>query len=412
MMQLAQLLHSRGLFISFVNTEFNHRRLIRSKGPDSVKGLPDFRFETIPDGLPSSNSDATQDVRALSDSTRKNCLAPFLELLSKINSTPQLPNATCIVSDGVMSFMGYLHFTELVKSGIFPFQNETFLSDGTLDKPIDWIPGMSNIRLKDMPSFIRANNPYDILFDFMGSEVQNCLKASAIIFNTFDEFEHEVLKAIAATFPRIYTTGPLHLLVRHMPDGPSKSMNSSLWKEDAKCIEWLNKREPNSVVYVNYGSITVMSEKHLKEFAWGLANNFGKRIHEGDKGKGSHNKLVYPTTSVVPPSGWLFLTHCGWNSLMEAVTEGVPLICWPFFADQHTNCRYSCTTWGMGMEINPNVRAEDVEALVKEMMEGDNGQMIRRKALDWKNKAEAAVCCGGSSLTNFDRMMKEAINHG
>ncbi|KAK6237975.1 hypothetical protein QUC31_003444 [Theobroma cacao] len=242
MMQLAKLLHSRGFHITFVNTEFNHRRLIRSKGPDSVKGLPDFRFETIPEGLPPSDRDATQDVPALCDSTRKNCLAPFLELLSKLNSSAQVPPVTCIISDGVMSFaikaaevlgipevqfwtasacsfMGYLQFSELLERGIIPFKNENFLSDGTLDTPIDWIPGMSNIRLRDIPSFIRVNNPNDIMFDFMGSEARNCLKAPAIIFNTFDEFEHEVLEAIAAKFPRIYTTGPLPSLARHMPDG-------------------------------------------------------------------------------------------------------------------------------------------------------------------------------------------------
>ncbi|MFQ6623616.1 hypothetical protein Gotur_004317, partial [Gossypium turneri] len=59
MMQLAKLLHSRGFHITFVNTEFNHRRLIRSRGEEAVKGLPDFRFEAIPDGLQPSDSDAT-----------------------------------------------------------------------------------------------------------------------------------------------------------------------------------------------------------------------------------------------------------------------------------------------------------------------------------------------------------------
>ena len=71
MMRLAKLLHSRGFHITFVNTEFNHRRLIRSKGLNYLKGLPDFWFETIPDGLPHSDRDATQDVPALCDSTRK-----------------------------------------------------------------------------------------------------------------------------------------------------------------------------------------------------------------------------------------------------------------------------------------------------------------------------------------------------
>nr|POE69187.1 7-deoxyloganetin glucosyltransferase [Quercus suber] len=146
MMRLAKLVHSRGFHITFVNTEFNHRRLIRSKGLDYVKGLPDFRFETIPDGLPPSDRDATQDIPALCDSTRKNCLAPFKELVLKLNSSEsEVPLVTCIISDGFMSFaikageelgisevqfwtasacgfMGYLYFTELIKRGIIPFK--------------------------------------------------------------------------------------------------------------------------------------------------------------------------------------------------------------------------------------------------------------------------------------------------
>ncbi|XVF61611.1 hypothetical protein PTKIN_Ptkin08bG0144400 [Pterospermum kingtungense] len=455
LMQLAKLLHPRGFHITFVNTEHNHKRLIRSKGPDSVKGLPDFQFETIPDGLPPSDRDATQDVPALSDSTRKNCLAPFLELVAKLNSSPHVPTVTCIVSDGVMSFaikaaevlgipevqfwtasacsfMGYLQFTELIKRGIIPFQNENFLTDGTLETPIDWIPGMSNICLRDIPSFIRANNPDDIMFDFMGSEAQNCLKAPAIIFNTFDEFEHEVLEAIAAKFPRIYTTGPLPLLSRHMPDhSPTKSINSSLWKEDTNCIQWLNRREPNSVVYVNYGSVTVMSEQHLKEFAWGLANCkhpflwivrpdvvmgdsavLPEEFFEEIKDRGLITSWCSQCQVLSHPSVGVFLTHCGWNSIMEAICTGVPVICWPFFADQQTNCRYACTTWGIGMEVDHDVKRENIEFLVKEMMEGKKGKKMKEKALEWKKKAEAATDVGGSSYNNFDIFVKEALYHG
>ena len=120
-------------------------RLIRSKGPDYSKGLPDFQFETIPDGLPPSDRDATQDVPALCDSTRKNCLAPFKELVIKLNSTSQVPQVTCIVSDAVMGFgreagkelgipevqfwpasacgfMAGMNFDELIKRGIIPFK--------------------------------------------------------------------------------------------------------------------------------------------------------------------------------------------------------------------------------------------------------------------------------------------------
>ena len=85
LMQLAKLLHSRGFYITFVNIEFNHKRLVRSKGSDFINNLSDFQFETIPDGLPPSDRDANQDIWALSDSVQKNCLGPFRELLAKLN---------------------------------------------------------------------------------------------------------------------------------------------------------------------------------------------------------------------------------------------------------------------------------------------------------------------------------------
>lgn len=149
-MQLAKLLQSRGFHITFVNSEFNHRRLIRSKGPDSVKGSEDFRFETIPDGLPPSDCDATQNIPALSYSIQKTCLAPFIELLTKLNSSAlDVPPVTCIVTDGAMGFaidaaeklgipgvqfwtasacgfLAYLHYSDLVKRGIVPFGGSTF----------------------------------------------------------------------------------------------------------------------------------------------------------------------------------------------------------------------------------------------------------------------------------------------
>ncbi|KAJ4715056.1 Glycosyltransferase [Melia azedarach] len=454
MMQLAKLLHSRGFHITFVNTEFNHRRLIRSKGPDCVKGLPGFRFQTIPDGLPPSDRDATQDVPALCDSTRKNCLAPFLKLIDRLNSSPEVPPVTCIISDGVMSFcikaaeaigipefqlwtasacsfMGYLQFSELVKRGIVPFKDEKFHTDGTLEKTIDWIPGMSNIRFRDLPSFVRTTNPNHIMFDFMGSEAQNCLNSSAIIFNTFDEFEQEVLKVIASRFPNIYTIGPLPLLCKHVDETKYKSFGSSLWKEDSDCLKWLDQRDTNSVVYVNYGSVTVMSEQHMSEFAWGLANSkhpflwivrpdvvmgdsaiLPEKYFEEIKDRGMIASWCTQEQVLLHPSVGVFLTHCGWNSMLESVGGGVPVICWPFFADQQTNCRYACTTWGIGMEVNHDVKRDEIQGLVKEMMEGEKGKRRRQKAKEWKKKAEITTDIGGQSYNNFERFIEEALNHG
>ncbi|KAF5458180.1 hypothetical protein F2P56_022234 [Juglans regia] len=453
MMNLAKLLHSKGFHITFVNTEFNHTRLIRSMGPDQVKGLPDFQFETIPDGMPPTDLDATQDGRALCESTRKNCAVPFKELVIRLNSAR--PPVSCIVSDGMMGFgskvaeelgipevrfwtasacgfMGYLNFTELINRGILPFKDESFQDDGTLDTPINWIPGMKNIRLKDLPSFIRVTDTKDIFFDFLGSEAQNCLNSAAIIFNTFDEFEHEVLEAISAKFPgNIYTLGPLPLLInRHIPDSKLKSLSLSLWKEDSKCLQWLDQREPNSVVYVNYGSMTVMTEQHLKEFAWGLANSkhsflwivrpdlvmgdsviLPEEFFEATKDRAFIANWCPQGQVLAHPAVGAFLSHCGWNSMLESICgTGVPVICWPFFAEQQTNCRYACTSWGIGMEVNMDVKRVEVEALVKEMMGGEKGKAMRRKAVEWKKKAEEAADIGGSSYKNFERLIKEALH--
>ncbi|KAG4969401.1 hypothetical protein JHK85_035822 [Glycine max] len=102
-----KLLHCVGFHITFVNTEFNHNRFVKSHGPDFVKGLPDFKFETIPDGLPPSDKDATQDVPALCDSTRKTCYGPLKELVMKLNSSsPEMPPVSCIIADGTMGFAG------------------------------------------------------------------------------------------------------------------------------------------------------------------------------------------------------------------------------------------------------------------------------------------------------------------
>jgi hypothetical protein len=147
MLKMAKILHHRGFHITFVNTEFNYKRLLKSRGPNSLDGLPSFRFETIPDGLPDSDAEATQNIQALCRSTRKNCLAPFRNLLLKLNDTASsnVPPITCIVSDGVMTFtldaaaelgipgvlfwtasacgfMGYVQYRRLIEKGLTPLK--------------------------------------------------------------------------------------------------------------------------------------------------------------------------------------------------------------------------------------------------------------------------------------------------
>ncbi|WMV42591.1 hypothetical protein MTR67_035976 [Solanum verrucosum] len=104
MLKLAKLLHIRGFHITFVNTDFNHQRLLKSRGPNSLVSLPSFRFESIPDGLPPYNEDATQDSPSLCEASKKSCLVPFRDLVTRLNNNSNFPSISCIVSDAAMSF--------------------------------------------------------------------------------------------------------------------------------------------------------------------------------------------------------------------------------------------------------------------------------------------------------------------
>ncbi|XP_059631962.1 7-deoxyloganetin glucosyltransferase-like [Cornus florida] len=151
-LKLAKLFHHKGFHITFVNTEFNHRRFLKSRGPNSLDGLPDFQLETIPDGLPASDSDSSQDPPTIAKSIRENCLAPFCDLLVKLNDTASsnVPPVTSIVSDGGMTFtitaaeefglpvvllwplsacgfMGFYQFRSLVERGLAPLKGNLSL---------------------------------------------------------------------------------------------------------------------------------------------------------------------------------------------------------------------------------------------------------------------------------------------
>ncbi|KAL5992480.1 hypothetical protein ACLOJK_013399 [Asimina triloba] len=450
MTKLAKLLHSKGFYITFVNTQFNHNRLLRSRGSQSLDGLDDFRFATIPDGLPPSDFDGIQDVPALCDSTSKHCLAPFRDLVIKLREDPQVPRISCIVADGVMTFglcaaeqlgipgimfwtasacglMGYLQYQDLVDRGLVPFKDSNYPTNGILDTPLDWIPGMKGMRLKDIPSFIRTTDPSDIMLNFFIQEVARAPKASAIVLNTFDDMEREVLDALKARLPNIYTIGPLPLMCSRLPLTSLQSIGSNLWKED-NCIDWLDTKEPGSVIYVNYGTTTITTGNSLVEFAWGLANskqNFlwvirpdlvredkaklPQEFLDATKERGMVASWCPQEQVLAHPSTGGFLTHCGWNSMVESVCGGVPVICWPFFAEQQTNCRYACTHWGIGVELGSQVRREEVEGAVREMMEGERGTVVKKKARELKECAENATKPGGTSYTNLEKVLNEVL---
>ncbi|KAJ8432022.1 hypothetical protein Cgig2_026725 [Carnegiea gigantea] len=250
----------------------------------------------------------------------------------------------------------------------------------------------------------KTTSPDDFMLHYLRRLIHNSKRASALLFNTFDALDVDIFRAVSSDFPPLYAIGPLQFLLEPIEatNKDTNSIGSSLWKEDPRCINWLDSFAPDSVVYVNFGSITVMTNDQYVEFAWGLANSNHPFLWI------TRPDLVTGDSAVLPPeflektknrgliASWCnqekvlahpaiggFLTHSGWNSTLESIYNGIPMICWPFFAEQQTNCWFSCKKWGIGMEIDANVERSVIEMQVRELMEGEKGKEMRRKAAEW-----------------------------
>ncbi|KAG2321001.1 hypothetical protein Bca52824_014214 [Brassica carinata] len=265
------------------------------------------------------------------------------------------------------------------------------------------------------------------MLNFLVRETDRSKRASAIILNTFDDLDHDIIQAMQSILPPVYSIGPLHLLGnREIEEGSeTERLGSNLWREETVCLDWLDTKARNSVVYVNFGSITVMTAKQLVEFAWGLAASRKEFLWVIRPDLVAGEEAVIPTEFLKETEGrrmllsWCpqekvlshpavggFLTHNGWNSTLESISAGVPMVCWPFFAEQQTNAKFCCDEWGVGMEIGEDVKREEIEAVVRELMDGEKGKKLREKAEEWRRLAEKATedpC--GSSVVNFETVV-------
>lgn len=312
----------------------------------------------------------------------------------------------------------------------FLLLGESDLSNGYLETPIDWIPGLQKMRLKDLSTFIPTTDPNDVVLNFMKDESEEAHRATAIILNNFDPLEAVVLQAIQAIAPPIYTIGPMHLLCGQIPDNsPLNFIGSNLWKQEANCLEWLNGRKKGSVLYVSFGSLAVLTNEQLVEIATGLANSghdflmvIRRDILKNDgsyfmledfliqtSGRGLLTSWCPQEEVLTHPSVGGFFTHCGWNSMLEGISAGVPMICWPQAVDQATNCRLACTQWGIGIEIGNVLKRDVVEKAVRVLMEGEMGKEMREKVSEWKRCAIEATESGGRSVLNLQRLIEDVL---
>lgn len=282
---------------------------------------------------------------------------------------------------------------------------------GRADELLDFIPGLSAHRVCDLPEGIifRPLKSGFSLFHFMAQQV-SCA-AIAVVFNTFHGLDPSVDAALAAALPDTRPLGPIHLLAPpiHEPD-------------PHLCLPWLDRHGSATVVYVGFGTVTTPSPAEMAglaegleasgaPFIWSLKEAARELLPPGFLVRTKERGLV---VSWAPQRGVLghvaagaFVTHCGWNSVLEGITAGVPMVCRPFFGDQKLNARAVSHVWRIGEVFEGGVATKEgtVRAL-EVVLRGEEGKRMRERVGELKAMAVQAVGSGGSSRANFNRLLK------
>ncbi|ESQ35380.1 hypothetical protein EUTSA_v10007597mg [Eutrema salsugineum] len=420
MMQLGKALQSIGFSITVVQTQYNR--------VTSSKDFSDFRFLTIPGSLTDSdlkNLGALQFLLKLNQTcgeSFKHCLG---QLLKEQDNNDDI---ACVIYDEYMYFsqaatkefqLSSIVFSTtsatafVCRSVLAKVNAEVFLIDIKDPELQDKVfPGLHPLRYKDLPT--SAFGPLESLLKLY-SEVVNTRTASAVIVNSVSCLESSSLTWLQRELQvPVYPIGPLHI---------AASAPSSLLEEDRSCIEWLNKLKPSSVVYISLGSLALMETKDMLEMAWGLSNSnqpFLWVIRPGSIPASEWTEsLPEEFTKLVSEKGYIvkwapqmevlkhpavggFWSHCGWNSTLESIGEGIPMICRPFTGDQKVNARYLESVWRIGFQLEGELEKGTVERAVKRLFVDEEGAEMRKRAIGLKEKLEASVRSGGSSFRSLD----------
>lgn len=204
----------------------------------------------------------------------------------------------------------------------------------------------------------------------------------------------------------------------------------NLFKPDTEaCINWLDTKQTGSVVYISFGSVATLGENNMEELAMGLMNSgayFLWVVRSSEQSKLPSNFMTdtfkkglvvnwCPQLEVLAHQAvGCFVTHCGWNSTLESLSLGVPMVAIPQWTDQTTNAKYIVDVWEAGVRVkvgeNGIASRDEIKICIREVMEEERGIEIKRNALRWKELAIQAVHEGGSSDKNIDEFISELEN--
>ncbi|XP_057981758.1 UDP-glycosyltransferase 76B1-like [Malania oleifera] len=426
MLQLAKILDGRGFSVVVVQTQFNYI------DPSNYPQYSSFTIHSISNGFSQSEA-SSMDVVTILSLLNLNCVEPFRDCLARLmESKEDAEPVACLISDAVLhftqavadslnlpritlrtsgasSFLGFAAVLVLRDKGYFP------LKDSELEEPV---PGLPHLRLKDLP-LINAPN-LDSYHNLLDGMIGKTRASAGLIWNSFEELEHDALSILRhdygiPTFP----IGPFHKLC------PLPSASSSL-TADPSATAWLDHHPAKSVVYVSFGSLAALDESQFLELAHGVARSnqpflwvvrpglvrgshcleaLPKGFAEAVGGRGHFVKWAHQQEVLAHEAVGAFCTHAGWNSTLESIGEGVPMICVPCFADQRVNARYVSYVWRVGVQVEWGIERGGIERAIRKVMVEKEGEEIRDRIGDLKVKANLCASQGGSAHKALENLI-------
>ncbi|KAI3891366.1 hypothetical protein MKX03_031462 [Papaver bracteatum] len=312
--------------------------------------------------------------------------------------------------------------------------NQDFPVDSN-DELFTLAPNFPNIKLtkNDLEPEITDPQPGETT-DLFTDIFNATSKTDGIISNSFYELESEFEDYLNRenSPPKVWSVGPLCLAAAPKVANPGEHKNKPSW------VQWLDEMldAEKPVLYVAFGSLAEIRIEQFRELAIGLENSgehflwvlrlssgedeFMSEFEERVKGRGLlvKNEWVDQVEILRHDSVKGFMSHCGWNSLLESICESVPLLGFPITADQYWNARMVEEYYGIGVKVvteNGDVRgffsSECIANKVKELtnIESEKGKEIRKSVKNLSEKARNAMEEGGSSWHALEMLIDQII---
>ncbi|XP_031098824.1 crocetin glucosyltransferase, chloroplastic-like [Ipomoea triloba] len=345
---------------------------------------------------------------------------PWVGLLAGIL---QVPSTLLWVQAATIFDIFYYYFTGDEER----FRSCTGDNDGVVE-----LGGLMALSPREFPSYLlaEASNATDFMIAQLMKDHVELIKKEGrpkVLVNTFDALEFEALRVIEKV--GLVGIGPLAPPAAYL-DGVDPYCDGREKGNDY--VEWLDSQAKGSVIYVAFGSYSDVPNQMMEEIAQGLVQTgrpFLWVMREGGNGENPEEKLsckedVEKQGKIVRWcsqaevlqhfSVGCFVSHCGWNSTLEALTYGVPIVGCPLWTDQGCNSKLIQDVWKTGVRVNVNVKgiveANELKRCIECIMgEGEIAQGLRNNATKFKALAKEAMREDGSSNVNLKAYVEEVL---